>query len=990
MEISKSILIVSFLLTLQWSCKPEMVSDLFVRSVSEPVINLNGTWKINTSPKEKFWLTNSQDSSWKDIQVPGEVMMQGFSIKNDFPFAYKKEINIPSDYADKNILLQFNGVYSYARVWVNGEFIRDHHGGFTIWTCDITNYVKPGNKAEITVEVTDRADEISYASGYAKHQIGGILRDVNLLALPRNYPKDIVIETNLDDSYRHSNLLVSGNLKKIENDQMVRIALFDDLGNEIKLKTNSILLEGRTNTFRLNNLIQDPKKWDAEHPNLYELQIDYFENNDLQWSTKRKIGFREIEVKDNSLLVNGKRVKLRGACRHDNHPTLGRVATSDYELKDVLLAKEANMNYIRTSHYPPSDNFLKLCDEYGLYVEDETAVCFVIDYRIKGYEEASNSQSDPNYTDRYLSQLEEMVTAHRNHPSVIIWSIGNESIYGSNFAKSFDWIQNNDLTRPVMFSYPGTAPDSISPYQILSMHYPPISGDLNQHGKSTKGFGYPEMPVIFDEWAHVACYNNETITEDPNIRDFWGQSLDMMWSKTYDAPGGLGGAIWGMIDETFMLPKNLDGFRNWWGIEDNTVERYKGTTVGYGEWGIVDIWRRKKPEFWNTKKAYSPIKITTTTIDDYELGTYIKIPIYNRFDHTNLNEITISYMYNDSIKTLSSYNLAPHTKGELILPITDWKTDIKIPITFYDGKKNLIDSYRISQKQEKKKDPVISDKKVVISKSNNMLKFHIGQGAIYLDTTTGKITHMEKNGETSSISGPNLVYKTKGKPISYSTNEINNYKADWKLNNISYGNEKNEAKVTIGGTYKTIKATYDIRIFFDGKIETSYHYENLAKEMVREIGVSYTLEDIFEGISWERDGYWSDYPENHLSALNGKTNLYPKTLKTYREKPEKTWNEDSKSFYYEGTDQENNTSLTHIAKATKENIHRYSLLKNNLEWVTVLGNGELSCRLSKENKHLELYLLDKLDYIDLSWGNFQRNIMLDGSYRKTVSMKFVP
>jgi hypothetical protein len=249
---------------------------------------------------------------------------------------------------------------------------------------------------------------------------------------------------------------------------------------------------------------------------------------------------------------------------------LGRVSTPEYELKDVLLAKESNMNYIRTSHYPPTDNFLQLCDEYGIYVEDETAVCFIINYRIEGYKAAENSQSDPAYTDRYLSQLEEMVENHRNHPSVVIWSIGNESIYGTNFKKSYDWVKANDKTRPVMFSYPGSAPDSIKPYDILSMHYPGYKGDLDQYGKITKGFGFQEMPVIFDEWAHVACYDNETIIEDPNIRDFWGQSLDKMWAKTFDADGGLGGAIWGMIDETFMLPKDLAGFRDWWGIKDNT------------------------------------------------------------------------------------------------------------------------------------------------------------------------------------------------------------------------------------------------------------------------------------------------------------------------------------------------------------------------------------------------------------------------------------
>lgn len=989
MKMLKYTLIFSLYIISIWSCSEEKKPDLFVESVAEPSINLNGTWKINTAPKEEFWLEETIDSSWKDIQVPGEVMMQGFSIKNDVPFVYKKEIEIPLDYKDKSIFLQFNGVYSYARVWVNGKFVRDHHGGFTTWNCDITSFVKPGSKAILSVEVTDRADEISYASGYAKHPIGGILRDVNLLALPTNYPKDIVVETDLDSEYKHAVLIISGKLQHKAAKSKINIALFDDSGKEIELEENSISVENQ-NTFILTNPIHDPKKWDAEHPNLYTLQISYVENGNLTWSTNRKIGFREIEITGNNLLVNGKSVKLRGACRHDNHPTLGRVATPDYELKDVLLAKESNMNYIRTSHYPPSDNFLKLCDEYGLYVEDETAVCFIIDYRIEGYEEASNSQSDPNYTDRYLSQLEEMVNAHRNHPSVIIWSIGNESIYGSNFEKSYNWIKENDTTRPIMFSYPGTAPDSVAPYQILSMHYPPFTGDLDQHNKRTKGFGYEEMPVIYDEWAHVACYNNATLTEDPNIRDFWGQSLDMMWTKTYDADGGLGGAIWGMIDETFMLPENLDGFRNWWGIEDRTVNRYKGTTIGYGEWGIVDIWRRKKPEFWNTKKAYSPIKILTTTIEDYKVGKDIRIPIYNRFDHTNLDEITIAYTYNDSTKTLASPSLSPHTKGELLLPITDWKTNEKIKIAFYDQNKNLIDSYQLDQKQDKKQEQIYSKEKVRINKDNDVLNLLTEQGTLFVDMTTGLLTHIEKDGENFAVSGPRMVYRTKGKSISYSSNEINNYGENWKLKNITYENDNNEAVIKINGTYDAIEATFNMRIFFDGSIETTYNYGNLPKENVREIGLIYTFEDVFDTISWTRDGYWSDYPKNHLAALNGKVDLYPKTLKKYRERPEKPWNEDNKSFYYEGTDGENSTSLTHIAKATKENIFDYSLMGDNRNQVTVDGNGLLSCRLSKVNNHLELYILNKLDYIDLSWGNYQRNIMLDGSYGGAVSIRLTP
>ncbi len=199
-----------------------------------------------------------------------------------------------------------------------------------------------------------------------------------------------------------------------------------------------------------------------------------------------KIGFREVKVEGNKLLVNGMPVKLRGACRHDIHPTLGRMTTPEYDLKDVLLARESNMNFIRTSHYPPSEAFLDYCDQYGIYVEDETAVCFVGSHRTEAYRASGASQSDPEFTGRYLSQLEEMVQNHRNHPSVIIWSIGNENIFGSNFKESFKWVKENDPTRPVIYSYPGQVPDSLQMYEILSMHYPSWKGNLNQYGISTK------------------------------------------------------------------------------------------------------------------------------------------------------------------------------------------------------------------------------------------------------------------------------------------------------------------------------------------------------------------------------------------------------------------------------------------------------------------------------------------------------------------------
>ncbi|KPL15707.1 MAG: hypothetical protein AMS26_06945, partial [Bacteroides sp. SM23_62] len=366
------------------SCSKSSLQEYYVPGVANPVISLNGTWKLNINPSPDFLEQSIYHADWKDIQVPGECMMQGFPVKHDQPVVYKRRVDIPQDYGGKIIRLRFDGVYSYARVWVNGKYIRDHSGGFTRWECDITPHIEPGESAVLCVEVTDRMDEISYGSGYAKHPIGGILRDVSLLALPGNFPEDVTIRTDLDGNHQNASLIISGRTKQRANDAKVTLELLDSDRKRITLENPAILLDNEQ-SFQITNLVNNPQKWDAEHPNLYSLRVSYSERDELLWQKVYSVGFREITLDGNILLINGREVKLRGACRHDIHPMLGRVSTPGYERKDVMLAKEANMNFIRTSHYPPTENFLKLCDEYGIYIEDETAVCFVGTYRTRDY-----------------------------------------------------------------------------------------------------------------------------------------------------------------------------------------------------------------------------------------------------------------------------------------------------------------------------------------------------------------------------------------------------------------------------------------------------------------------------------------------------------------------------------------------------------------------------------------------------------------------------
>jgi len=987
----KNSVFLSIVVLMIMGCSQSKLSDYHVAGVSRPVISLNGTWHINPDPPDEYWKQKIINKGWKTIQVPGEAMMQGFPIEHDQPFAYKKQIEIPADYEGKRILLRFDGVYSYARVWVNGQYVRDHHGGFTRWECDLTPFAEPGEKALLTVEVTDRSDQISYASGYAKHPIGGILRDVNLMAMPQNCPDEVKIETDLDDNYRHAMLIVSGKMNRDPDQGEIRISLYNEAGDKISLDDES--LEIKDKRFNIENQIENPVKWDAEHPNLYSLYLSYFEEEELKWQKEYRVGFREIERKGNQLLVNGKPVKLRGANRHDIHPLLGRVSAPEYERKDVVLAKEANMNFIRTSHYPPTENFLELCDQHGIYVESETAVCFVGTHRMGTYK-PGDSQDSLAFRDRYLKQMQEMVKDHMNHPSVILWSTGNESSFGSNFKDCYDWVKQYDPTRPVIFSYPGNVPDSVRAYDILSMHYPGISGNMNQRGIVTRSFGHEEMPVLFDEWAHVPCYNKSTVKEDPNVRNFWGRSLDTMWTGVYKADGGLGGAIWGMIDETFMLPLDLSNAQKWLDRADPTLipGEFAGKTIGYGEWGIIDTWRRKKPEFWNTKKAYSPVKILRTRIKNYVEGEPISLPVYNRFDHTNLNELEIKQTYKKEEKRLESPDIEPGNRGLITLDIDDWNGSEPVILEILRNNR-LIDKYAIrltSEEESAEKD--IARGNIRVEETNSRLTIVCGDNTrITFDKNTGLLSEIQNSAEGAfPLIGPYINLRTKGETGTYySNNRINTYCNDWKLKEFNYRKKSKLVSVNIKGEYDgDFPVAYKILVDSDGSISIQYQLENIPREYIREMGIKFKLTDEVDSLLWERDAYWSIYPENHLSSRKGKAPLYAGEQKIYRREPDKPWNMDAKSFFYHGTEDEKiDEQLTHIAKSTKEQIRRYSLLRDDREVFSVRGKTDVNCRLARTNGELMLFANNRSDYVNLSWGNYQRNILPDERFTDSIMLK---
>lgn len=983
---NRTLLIVTGLIFLNISCRNN--SDLFVRGVSQPVISLNGIWDVCLSPYDTILKSDDSSLKWYKAGVPGECMMQGIPVMHDKPFVYMTRFLVPEDFRGKLVKLRFEGVYSYSRVWVNGTYIRDHHGGFTAWECEITRAVNPGEEAVLHVEVTDRADEISYASGYAKHQIGGILRNVSLLSLPENHPESVIITTDLDETYNNAILKLEGSISLTGKDSGISLELRDPDNRIIKLDKPYFKISGKD--FIITNLIKKPLKWEAEHPVLYRLTIEYSEKGKVEWRRNFMIGFREVKVDGNRLLVNGRPVKLRGACRHDIHPVSGRMTTPEYDLKDVLLAKEANMNFIRTSHYPPCEKFLQLCDRYGLYVEEETAVCFVGSHRTSDYYPGSTENSD-DFTGRYLSQLQEMVNNHRNHPSVIIWSIGNENQFGSNFKKSYDWVKENDHSRPIIFSYPGLVPDSIKSYDIISMHYPGITGDMDQYGMKINGFGHEKLPVLFDEWAHVPCYNIETVREDPNIRDFWGMSLDSMWQKTYDSDGGLGGAIWGMIDETFMLPADLPGFNQWWGkIDKNVIPgKFAGPTVGYGEWGIVDTWRRRKPEFWSVKKAYSPVRLLKTSGYEFFPGDTIEIPVYNRHDFTGLEELEMKLTLNGKSQIINLPDIAPHSKGNIPLRIDEKPLDDAIFVEFIGRDGNLVDSYKLTGQVI----PVSADRKTVtgkpaIEENDNEYLIKCNNLVIGVSKSAGLLSHFVNNSGTRKLEGPFMNIRLMTKSGHNQKDSIINQCQDWKLSSLDVKETGNDVLIIAVGAYRTgIKTVFKVLIGCNGEMQIGYTAQGLPEGLLREVGIGFgTDSKNFDSLYWNRDTYWPAYPEDHLSAPVGSVPLFTSGNNTYRTIPVKDWQYDKKSFFYDGVDNEANHQLVNIARSTKENIREYCLRSGTGTEIQVHGDHQKSCRIMLSGNSLQLFVSDLVDYPDISWGNYSRNYQISGKYTGQASL----
>lgn len=672
-------------------------------------ISLNGAdWKLNLSPSEDFHNPATDFSSWQDTVVPLQIDA------GEDEYAYTRILHIPAEWKQNRIFLRFDGANCYARVFVDGVYICDHYGGFVSWDCDITEFVTPGCEHRLVVGITDKPMEVN------PFHRGGLIRDVTLYVLPETYFVRLQADTFFDTNYVDATLTISAMIAG--GNGTLALTLTSPSGEEMPLDP----LIGEPECDLVGHYaIPNPMKWDSERPHLYTLTASVIVDSVCLEVVTKKIGFRQIERRGNEVFVNGDLLKLRGINRHDIHPITGRSLTRELVEEDILLFKKANINFIRTSHYPPRPDFLDLCDQYGIYVEDEIAVSFL------GYG-AWHTESDPAYTACFMGQFAEMIERDRSHPSVIIWSLANESYWGENPAKMNAYAHEEDPSRLTIFSYPLTQMEDDDPIDIWSVHYDKWDKDLadltDAHRRS-----YREpapWPVLHDESTHIPCYDRYEQQRDPGVRDFWGETIYRFWDRLWETKGALGCAIWAGIDDVRV--KDHGSFSR--------------------SWGIIDGWRRMKPEYWHTRKGFSPVYLLD---EPRAQGNCTVQSIRNRFNHTNLSEIRIGWKLGDISGEIQGPDVPPRGEGLLIIP-SRYISGETLELTFIDPFGFQVDEASYSLNVPEPRLPRLAGEEPFMEREGDSLRIIGRNFSLTFSTQTGLITKGYDRNTLVLTGGPTL------------------------------------------------------------------------------------------------------------------------------------------------------------------------------------------------------------------------------------------
>jgi len=655
----------------------ERVKSPFYRS-------LNGEWKYHYSSNQlarvpDFWLPSFDDSKWGTIPVPANVEIEGHGIPiyvnirypwtwhgvkptpgivppddpNNTVNSYRREFELPKDWDGRRVLITFDGVNSFFYLWVNGQRVGMGKDARTPVEFDLTKFLKPG-KNLIAVE-NFRWNDGSYLEDQDFWRLSGIFRDVYLWSPADIHIRDFEVKTDFDAEFHNVKLSVSvsvTNASVAEAAVKVEANLMDPSGKPVGVSNIELKAPaGGEYQAAIVSDVTNPLKWTAETPNLYKLLLTLKDSSGKVLEViPVNVGFRKVEIKNGDLLVNGQRILIKGVNRHELDPDRGQAITVEGMIKDLQVMKEHNVNAVRCCHYPNQPAWYDLCDKYGVYLIDEAN----IESHGMGYGPETLAKN-PAFAAAHMNRTVRMVERDKNHPSVIIWSLGNEAGFGPNFEATSDWIHQRDSSRPVHYEQAGR-----NKYTDIVCPMYPRPETLAKYASEDQ-----TRPFIMCEYEHAMGNSSG---------DMWSY-----WSQIYSQPHLQGGFIWDWVDQGLRqkqgkLPlakfsKVQPGDKTFWAYGGDFGDGTAPSDDNFCCNGLVTPDREPHPGLLEVAHVYQNVHCKPVDL------AARKIEIKNWFDFLNLQDVAIATwkLTGDGEEIQSGKlplpSLPPHTAAEVALPV---------------------------------------------------------------------------------------------------------------------------------------------------------------------------------------------------------------------------------------------------------------------------------------------------------------------------------
>ena len=873
-------------------------AQAFEKKNSANYLSMEGTWKFNfvkdyNKRPVNFFAANFDDSQWKDFPVPGLFELNGYgdatyknigyawatqfdpnppyiSELNNYTGSYRRTFDLPKDWKGKDVYFHVGSATSNLTLWVNGKYVGYSEDSKVAAEFNISKYLKPG-KNLIAMQVMRWCDG-SYFEDQDFWRFTGIAREVYLYARPKVHATDIRLDAGLENQYRDGVLNYQVVLKGGKTD--VTLTLCDKDGKKIAEAS------GVQGTIKVPGV----KAWTAETPYLYKAFITLKNKQGVSEVIPQKIGFRNVEIKNAQLLVNGKPVLIKGANRHEIDPDGGYVVSVERMIQDIKIMKQLNINAVRTCHYPDDPRWYDLCDEYGIYVTAEAN----LESHGMGYDEKSLAKF-PEYLQTHIERNEGNVKTFINHPSIIVWSLGNECGYGINFEKTYDWVKAYDQTRPVQYERGG--------YDSKTDIHCPMYIDYEESEKYCKSDGV--KPYIQCEYAH-AMGNSEG-----GFKEYW----DLI--RKY--PKYQGGYIWDFVDQGLRDKSPITGKEIF--TYGGDYGRYPASDYNFNCNGIIAPDRRLNPHAYEIQYWHQNVWIKDL---DAVNGAF---NIYNENFFKNIDDLHLTAtIYANGVK-LSTVEI-PETKG--IAPQTTkmvksdalkyaiaeaetehGKEEITVNFAFAsDGTEPLVEKGQVIARQQfvineyqfdkvdtpiaptstkisGKKGKLQSTNNIEVEETNSYVKVSAKRMSVTIGKKTGLIDYLDVDGE------PILKFRESMKPEFWRAPTDNDYGASlqkelkvWKnpvMNLKSFDKSEMKDSVVLTATFEMpeVKAELVLRYRINAVGEVSVT-EKMTTDKAAKIadlfryGMVLDLPASFSKLEYYGRGPEENYIDRHSSTFIGK------------------------------------------------------------------------------------------------------------------------